>query len=240
MAPPSGAASEPTRSDGGTDQVIATALAPLGGSQVHRIGPDQLAEQLLEEFERGLLQLRQARGEIHTPEDTHETIRRVFGVREASAAYAEAFAKVVKRADGALEEELLEGVGGSGAGVPTRSMDVPLADGDTIRLDRVFQSTRNVDADQAIACLVCLVRQEWVDNGGYPSDDPVQFAIECIERVISDMLPASAKNPKVTAVEALATLLGHRGDDQMAAVARGAIGKTQKKFKNVKTERKSA
>lgn len=240
MAPPSGAGSEATPSDAGTDHVIATALSPLGGTQLPRVGPDQLREHLLAEFERGLLQLRQARGEIHTPEDTHETIRRVFGVREAFAAYADAFAKGVKRADGALEEELLEGVGGTGAGVPTRSMDVPLADGDSIRLDRVFQSTRNVDVDQAIYCLAVLVEQEWRDNGNSPTADPVAFAVECINRAISDMLPASAKNPKVTAVEALATLLGHRGDDQMAAVARGSIGKTQKKFKQVKTERKSA
>lgn len=207
---------------------------------MHRMGPAQLKEHLLAEFERGLLQLRQERGVVHTSEDTHETIRRVFGVREAFAAYADAFAKGAKRADGALEEELLEAVGGYDDGTPVRSMDVPLTDGDTIRLDRVFQSERHVDLEQAISCLVATVDAEWRDADVNPGDDPIFFAIQCINRVVNDLLPASAKKPKVTGVEALATMLGHRGDDQLASVARGSIGKTVKTFKNVKTERKSA
>lgn len=237
MAPIPGAGPQPTPPGAGANPVVSSALAPLVGAAPVR-DAQLLKRQLSEAFEQHLAELRQERGVVYTPEDTHSVIRKVADVADTAAAYADAFKALVTRAEAVLGEELLEAVGGDQQGVPARPMDVPHGD-ETIRLQLEFKTHRRIEADQVYTALVSLVDMEWADDDRDPTADPWGFALDCITRVINGLLPANTQ-PNPTKVEALAVALGRRGEDQLASVVRSAVGARQKEFRKVSVDRKAA
>jgi hypothetical protein len=200
--------------------------------------PAQLKRELAAAFELGLLQLRRERGAVHLPEDTHAAVRRVSDIAQHAGAYEAAFKALRVRAEQALGEELIEAVGSASDGIPLSAMKVP-HNGDIIRVSPEFTTVRDIDVQQAAYALAESELATW----DFPADDDlraliVQYALTVASRVVDELYCAA--KPKVTGVEALATTLGHHGEDQLASVARSAIGKPTKKFTKIKVERKPA
>jgi hypothetical protein len=236
MAPPTpGAAPDSAPSDAGTHPAVGYALAPISGANYP--DPQRLKVQLAAEFENALVELRRNRSRVCLPEDVHETIRRLYGVKDGARAFADAFKALDQRVDKVLAEELLEGVGpkagASDPDEPARSMRIPYSNA-IIRLFADYTISREVDLNQVITAYVMLKAAEWADVSLSPGADPQTFAVECITGVLSDLMAKT--EPKVTGVEALAVRFGHRGDDQMAAVVRSAVSTPVRKFNKVKNE----
>lgn len=236
MTPPTpGVGEGTTPPDAGTHPAVGYALAPISGANYP--DPQRLKTQLAAEFEKALIDLRRNRGRVCLPEDVHETIRRLYGVKEGAKSYAEAFSALDKRVDKVLAEELLEAVGARSEDgdpdEPARSMRVPYSNA-LIRLFPEYATTHGIDLNQVITALVMLIAQEWVEQSLSIREDPQTFAVECIHRALTDIM--SKTTPKISGVEALAVLFGHRGDDQMAAVVRSAVRPPVKKFVKVKNE----
>lgn len=230
-----GVGEDPAPSSAGTHPAVGYALAPISGANYP--DPQLLKRQLAAEFETAYLKLRQARGRVCLPEDTHETIRRLYGVKDGAKAFAEAFGALDARVDKVLAEELLIAVGKKSPNgdpdEPARSMRVPYSNA-LIRIFAEYTTTYDIDLNQVITALVMLVANEWKDESLSPGGDPEAFAAECVHRTLTDVM--SKTKPKITGVEALAVQFGHRGDHQTAGTVRSAARKIGRKFVQVKNE----
>lgn len=230
-----GVGEDPAPSSTGTHPAVGHALAPMSGASYP--DPQRLKEQLKAEFENAYLELRRTSGRVCLPEDTHERIRRLYGVKEGAKAFAEAFTALDRRVDQVLAENLVEAVGSKSSDgdpdEPARSMRIPYGHA-LIRLFPEYATTHGIDLNQVLTALVMLIAEEWVEQGLSIRENPQTFTVECIHRALTDIM--SKTTPKISGVEALAVLFGHRGDDQMAAVVRSAVRPPVKKFVKVKNE----
>lgn len=198
------------------------------------LDPHQLQTELVDQFEKRLTAIRERRGEIHRPEDTHQLIRAVFAVGAHASEISRVISAFAKRAQQVLAEELNEAVGEQ-AGIPNGAMSVPYGDGTNIRIAPEYKTVRDIDLQSALVGVVTLVDDLWHEQGLRRADNPIGFALEVAERAITGLFGASAK-VQITGINVLANELGQRGLDSVASVVRDAVVSERKVFDKVKVE----
>lgn len=188
-----------------------------------------LMRQVRAEYERAVAE----QGEVHVPEDTFPVQRALAIAREAFEGYARAFADAGKLVAEMQLEQLCEAMGEQD-GIPNGGLTIPDREGD-VRLGISTQTARDFDMGQIHAALAARVPRLAELAGTL---DPERPAVEIAALVAMDLLQQVGKfEPQVTKVKAFAADLARSGDDDLAAVLRGAVRESSK-FKGVTFERK--
>lgn len=228
MAPTITVDADPTQVDGST-------TAPLAalGQPVRLPAPTLLGQALTDQLAAGVAALREQRGKVTKPEDTHDLVRAVQSGRNALQDLVNVLRAVIALCDAVHLEELATAMGVDTNGIPKANMAVPF-DGETIKLTREFETEYTTDLDQLLACVQALVEKNWRADGDDPAEDPGGFAAEVARVVLGDIMGKTS--PKITGVRALAATLGHKGDDTLAAVATDSHRRVGSTFKRLKVE----
>lgn len=204
--------------------------------------PRELAAMLREVLESEIVRVRQERGDVHAPEDTHALIRSLQAFREAAGDYGRAFSTVAGVAGQEIEQELLSAVGEQD-GVPNSGMGVPDADGTTIKVSIDSSNSYDIDADSVyptLAELLVATHPSLVDDilnaavsVALDIDDRPRLMAEfsgainqALVLAMNELSTIGTVTLQVTKVKALAASLGRLGADKLASVATGAIRKT--------------
>lgn len=221
-------------------------LEPLPPVVANLPSPREFAKILRERLEGEVLRVRQERGEVHAPEDTHALLRSLQGFREVAGEYARAWTGVAKVAGQEAEEELKSAVGEQ-EDVPNSGMDVPDTDGTTIKvtLDTVNDYTIDPEALRfavagwvtADADLMNRVREAAMEDAMFNERENLENVLAAaVLEGLHVMERAGLFTPQVSKVRALAKEIGGKGLDHLASVLTGAIHK-KTVYKGVKLAR---
>jgi hypothetical protein len=167
----------------------------------------------------------EARGEVHTPEDTFALQRRLADALENFKAYSSAFSYGAKIIAEVQTEELIAAVGDDGHGdTPAQSLTIPSRSGD-IRLNVTHENVHAIDAGSVFAVLAAVVAGD--------DDDLASVILAAF-----DLLQEVGKfEPQVSKVKAYAATLARMELDKLAGAMADTIS-TTRKYKGVEFERK--
>ena len=222
----------------GTELVLLPAVENLPA-------PSEFARMLRDWLDAEILAVREQRGDVERPEDTHQLVRSLQGVVEIFGEYGRAFFTAAGVARQVLEEELATAVGEQvGApGKPTQGMTVPDLDGTMIKMVLDHANSYTIDLDTVRAALAELILAT-TDIATDLQDAALDAALAAPEdraaatgalhvlvaRILVHAMTAHDRFGKpsvgVTAVRKLAKDLGALGDDKLAGAVTGAIRKT--------------
>jgi hypothetical protein len=188
-----------------------------------------LRADLIDALRASVTQIRDARGNVVVPEDTHDLVRRLVDAGEVLRRVADCLITAAKEADALVEEELLT-VQGADEGVPRASLFVPDGEGQRIAVRAEWKSG---DSTWDVPSLVgWLIDEEVAD---YKTADPLQRALrdagtsapmmwdddqvrEVIRNTVDRLLSLGRFTPQATPINALRTRLSEKGRDADAAV----------------------
>jgi hypothetical protein len=150
--------------------------------------PHDLVGELRERLNDRVLQLRTARGEVHTREDTYVPIQALAALSEGLTDYGRAFLKVAKETNGFIQDELELAVGEQD-GIPLSGMKVPDADGTDIRVDLDKRYSYDIDTGPVMkaAALFTLTNHPGarvVTNAGV-LDDVLDLMVAGMETLVA-------------------------------------------------------
>lgn len=219
-------------------------LAPLPEPVRKLPEPRALAALLRERLESEIVRVRDERGDVHAPEDTHQLVRALQGFREAAADYSRAFSTVAGIAAQEIEQELLSAVGEQD-GIPNGPMTVTDRDGTQIKLSVDNSNSYEIDKDSVYPTLAELLMATHPTLTDDILNAALTYALEVDDRpamgaefngtvnralvaAMQELETIGTVTLQVTKVKALAGSLGRLGADSLAAVATGAIRKTTK------------
>ena len=199
--------------------------------------PHDLVGELRLRLEERVLQLRQARGEVHTPEDTYIPIRALAALSEGLTDYGRAFLKIARETLGYMQDELELAVGEQ-EGVPLSGLRVPDSDGTDIKIDL---DTRNEYDFDLHSILTGVAHKTMTENPGMARDraldedaaDEELFAL--IYQALVELTGTGTFKPQVTKVRKLADAIA-RTSPKVASTITGAI-KKRVDFRGVKVKR---
>lgn len=221
-------------------------LEPLPPVVAGLPSPREFAEILRLRLEGEIIRVRDERGEVHAPEDTHALLRSLQGFREVASEYARAWTGVAKIAGQEAEEELKTAVGEQ-EDVPNSGMDVPDIDGTTIKVSLDTANDYSIDVVAlrfAVASwisadrdLVNRVREAAMEDAMFSETENLETVLTAaFVDVLHVMERVGAFTPQVSKVRALAKEIGGKGLDHLASVVTGAIRK-KTIYKGVKLAR---
>lgn len=217
--------------------------------------PSEFARMLREWLDAEIQAVREERGDVERPEDTHKLVRSLQGVVETFGEYSRAFSTAATVARQVLEEELTTAVGETAGapGKPTQGMTVPDLDGTMIKmaLDHANSYTIDVDVMRAALAELILATTEITTDLQDAALDAALAAPEdraaatgalhvLVSRILVHAMTEHDRFGKpsvgVTAARKLAKDLGALGDDKLAGAVTGAIRK-KTDYKGVKVTR---
>lgn len=220
-------------------------LVPLPDAVRSLPAPRDVGRALREALTARVNAEREARGEVHQPEDVSPLVRSLAGAKELLDEYARAFTGAAGLAREELDEELLAAVGEQD-GVPLSGLTVPDLDGTDIRI--TLNKTNNHNIHQYTVLTAVIGHTIARMKGGEPEqreNEPDEeyddrywsWVFRVIERVLDQVLNLGSYSMQVSKVQAYAVALAGQGEDNLAAVVRGSI-KTTQNYRGTKLERK--
>jgi hypothetical protein len=214
--------------------------------------PTELRRLIHDNLEKGYQHLRDAQGEVHTPEDTFRMQRALAATRERFTDWAAAFREGARRIAEMQQEQLIEAVGERHStashvgidgepeyrptGVPNQGLTVPDPAGD-FRLSLDFTTARDFDLDQLVK-VVALEAAGYAIGAGADLPEGAELApyTGMVEAGIRRFLELGKFEPQVTKVNAYAQHVARTGDDLMASVVNGSIT-SRKVYQGVSVKR---
>lgn len=200
--------------------------------------PTELKRELRQRLQAAYASLYAQRGEVHTPEDVNDMVRRLAGVRELFEGYRDAFKEVAALAGTLMAEELVEAVGEQD-GVPNQGMTVPDAQGD-IRLKLDKTTSHEIQLDQLLGVLMLEASDRMTELTGVRTPPHLEAHLQSLITFVFEVIQSWGKvTVQVSKVRAYGKELARRGQDSRAAQVNGAIVTTSE-FKGVGFERKTS
>jgi hypothetical protein len=163
-----------------------------------------LRADLIDALRASVTQIRETRGNVVVPEDTHDLVRRLVDAGEVLRRVADCLLSTAAEADALVEEEAVT-LYGEDVGVPRNSLFVPDGEGQRIAVRADWKSGAST---WDVPSLVGWVIEEEVAE---------QAAAKRAE-VVLRLLTLGRYTPSVTAINALRTRLSEKGRDADAAV----------------------
>jgi hypothetical protein len=222
-------------------------LEPLPPEVANLPSPRDFAELLRERLESEIIRVREERGPVAAPEDTHALVRSLLKFSEVVDEYARGLSTVGKEARQEIENELADGVGEQSPGVPTQGMDVPDLDGTMIKISLVNANDYTIDVPSlrgAIAAflstksdMVHALREAVLEDAMFSETSNLADALmPLLVETMQTLEEAGNYTPQVSKVRALAKRIGGQGLDTIASVVSGSILK-KTTYKGVKVAR---
>lgn len=219
-------------------------LAPLPEAVRALPSPDLIGDALKRELNARVTAERDARGDVHQPEDTYALVRSLDRAHGLLTEYAHQFSQAAALARKELDNELYTAVGDSD-GVPNGPLVVP--DGDrNIRLAPDHGNSHDIDAAQVVAVAVAraldITRDTEPEQELAESEDAYMLRYDAwLTGVIMTALrlvhSLGTFSMQVSKVRAFAAELASLELDSQAAVVNSAVH-TSRRYRGVKHERK--
>lgn len=186
-----------------------------------------------------VLELREARGDVHAPEDVYVPIRRLAALAEGLTDYSSAFRKIAGEVNGFVQDELEEAVGEQD-GVPLSGLTVPDVDGTDIKVTLNTPSEYTFDLEAIMRGVAVKLMADNPNDARDPSLDGDQADEELyvlLLKAMGHLLAAGKFEPQVSKVKKLATEIA-RTDPAVASTITSTI-KKRTEFKGVRAKRET-
>ena len=198
--------------------------------------PHDLVGILRENLEAVVLEERNLRGDVHTPEDTYPVIRRVGAVAETLIDYGRAFVKVGKEASGYVQDELELAVGQQD-GIPLSGMRVPDVDGTDLKIELDTRNEYNIDIEIVKSAVMALVLATNPAVNLLDGEEGQQVLAELLADAMTTLISCGQFKPQVTKVRAMATEIA-RTDPKVASTITSMLATAKRTdFRGVKITR---
>jgi hypothetical protein len=122
--------------------------------------PHELVKLLRARVEEVIVEARNSRGDVLTPEDTFAMQRSLASVHEGLTDYGRAFATVAKETLGWVAMDLVDAVGEQD-GIPVSGLKVPDTDGTTIVIERDITNQYAFDLAAIINAVAFATMENW-------------------------------------------------------------------------------
>lgn len=209
--------------------------------------PDTFRIAALEMLGSQITTRRAERGTVTVQEDTYSLVRDIAATQERVGEYARALQAVGKYLKGEMESELLAAVGEQDE-IPTSGMEVPDLDGTSIKIAKDEVNEYELDVDRLRKAVLLAVLDE--TRATEPEQDEGEgfdaytlryeaWMAEVILAAMETLVDLGKFEPQVSKVRAFAAALSGKGDDNLAAVVRGAIIQ-RRRYRGIKWDRKQS
>jgi hypothetical protein len=209
--------------------------------------PHDLVGILRENLHVLVLELRQARGEVHAPEDVYVPVRRLGALAEGLQDYGRAFTKVAGEVREFIQDELEEAVGEQD-GVPNSGMRVPDVDGTDLKIELDIRNEYNISLGPVLTGAALFTREnapgllgfaladwEMADDGRMLVSEEALLAM--MSEGMRTLIACGQFKPQITKVRAMATEIA-RIDPKTASTITNMLKRAKRTdFRGVKVKR---
>jgi hypothetical protein len=189
-----------------------------------------LRADLIDALRASVTQIRETRGNVVVPEDTHDLVRRLVDAGEVLRRVADCLLSTAAEADALVEEEAVT-LYGEDVGVPRNSLFVPDGEGQRIAVRADWKSGASTwDVPSLVGWVIeeevaeqAAAKRAEVENLDRPAEaaDLAWYESDAqtvAHEVVLRLLTLGRYTPSVTAINALRTRLSEKGRDADAAV----------------------
>jgi hypothetical protein len=201
--------------------------------------PHDLVGVLRENLHSLVLELREERGEVHSPEDVYVPVRRLGALAEGLQDYGRAFTKVAGEVRGFVQDELEEAVGEQD-GVPNSGLRVPDVDGTDIKIELDTRNEYDIDIDPVIQGAVLYTLEQhpaWAAQSEEGKAGLLGLVLTLMSEGMRTLIACGRFQPQVTKVRAMATEIA-RTDPKVASTITDMLKRAKRtEFRGVRVTR---